>query len=207
MDFIRLMTNDAYTCRNVFNFQRIFPCLKDVWVNYHCIYSSALSIFKFWLLLLMTDCRESSFFSSRKGLHAISSSSLMKKNDETKSKITWQSPNSQILICFLRKISNSCEYESRSCLIFSITRVIVLSFYILIDSDQNLSIGFLRKISTNFTKWPDIIKQIHIFNRFTPGEKSSESKISNCYKASIVSHSFRKHALIQGTKRYAKFFS
>ena len=63
---------------------------------------------------------------------------------------------------------------------------------------------FLRKMSTNITKRSEITKQIDIIT--TPWcLKSSESNISSYYEASIVSHSSRKHALVQQSERYRKF--
>ena len=108
--------------------------LQDVWVNCHCTYSSAQVYRKH---LLLTDCRKSSFFLSKKVLDAILSSNLMKKNDESKCKTTWPNQNCQRLCCFSRQIFNLRENESRNSLIFFHYRSSGV-MYILSDFDQNL---------------------------------------------------------------------
>ena len=69
-------------------------------------------------------------------------------------------------------------------------------FYILSDFDENLSISFWKKCQQTLQNG------LKVQNRFTYYDpwhmKSSEFKISSCYKTFIV---FTKHALIQESER------
>ena len=146
----------------------------------------------------MTGFRKEFLF-IRIGLRAIPSSHLIKENGETKCKITWQSPNSQKLGCFSVQIFKFRENEFHSPLFCSITRVLVLCSTLCVILIKIYRMLFKKNVNKHYKMGGNYKTDPHIM---TPWRvKSSESKISSYYKASIVSHSLRKHALVSNSDR------
>ena len=138
-----------------------------------------------WLHLLMTDRCKSSFFLSKKGLQAIPSSNLMKKNDKQSVKLCAKAQIIKNLAVFFRQILNLWETKSRNLLIFSIKIVLVLCFtfwLILIEICRSV---FEKNVNKHYKMAWNYKTDSHIMTPWRA--KSSKCKISSCYKVSSVS--------------------
>ena len=91
----------------------------------------------------MTDCHKSSFFLSKKGIHAILRTNLMRKNDKHNIRSREKAQNLINCAVFRDKFSNNKKMNPVTPLVFSHHKSSGVMFYIWSDFVQNnISIGF-----------------------------------------------------------------